>query len=326
MLSLARGHDVITALAGGVEALGDPAWADLLPFVSAAARENAERNQLYLVSAHSVSRALTEAAIPHVFSKGLAFFFDDPASLLWRTISDIDLLVKEADVRRASAVIRSLGYRQARPGATYNPRLHHHAAPLKDDQTGIFYELHTRMMQAPRHNPFTFEELLASSRVIQSGGLDVRVPSPEHRMFNLIAHAQISNWDYPMRQISVRSLLDAAELAHRHAVDWHVMASLFERIRAKSELMGFLVAAGRLIELKTGLEGSADLAAQRWADQSIAALERPAPRMLTALRVAGQYARMIAQHPQRLEMIYHYLSRPERLSQLIETLRGRFAL
>jgi hypothetical protein len=205
------------------------------------------------------------------------------------------------------------------------PRLHHHAAPLKDDQTGVFYELHTRMMQAPRHNPFSFDELLASSRIVESDGLDVRVPSPEHRMFNLIAHAQISNWDYAMRQISVRSLLDATELAHRHAVDWPAVVSLFERIGAKSELMGFLVAADRMMDLRTGLEGSADVAAHRWADQAIAALDRPAPRMVAALRVAGQYSRMIAQHPQRLEMIFHYLSRPGRLVQLFETLRGRLA-
>ena len=326
MMVLARSHDVLSAVAGGLARLEDIDWVDLLPFVSPAARDTEAGNRFYTQSARNASAALARASVPHVFSKGLAFFFDDPTSRTWRTVSDIDLLIDEADLPKATAVIQSLGYRQSRPGATYTPRLHHHAAPLQNDSTGVFYELHTRMMQAAHHNPFTFNDILAASRILHDDGLQVNVPSPEHRMFHLIAHAQISDWGYAMRRISIKSLLDAVELGCHHSIDWRVVAEYFRMIRAKPEFMGFLLAGHRLMGLETGLESRADATAQRWADQSIATLRVPASRAANALRVLAQYSRMVWQDPKRLEMIWHTCFTSGRASQLFGTVRSRIGI
>jgi hypothetical protein len=319
-LALANSHDVISAIADGIKNLDDPAWIDLLPFVSPATRNTESANYQYVRSAQLVSKALSDASIPHVFLKGLAFFIDDPSSLAWRTVSDIDLLLNEADLRDATNVIQSLGYRQSRPSATYSGRLHHHAAPLLDESTGVFYELHTRLMQVACHNPFTFKEILAESRVIQHDCLELRVPSPEHRMFHLIAHAQISNWGYAMRQIAIKSLLDAAELGRRHDVDWQAVARSFGLIRGEPEFMGFLLAAHRLMGLVTGFEAKADAAAMRWTDESIAALHSPTSRALNTARVLRQYLKMAWQDPQRLELIWHACTIPSRRKQMVESL------
>lgn len=59
-----------------------------------------------------------------------------------RPMRDIDFLVEEADLPRAEAVLRSLGYRQqsAHPAAMY--ATHHHSMPFYHPQRGVWVEVH----------------------------------------------------------------------------------------------------------------------------------------------------------------------------------------
>ncbi|MCS6926622.1 MAG: nucleotidyltransferase family protein, partial [Candidatus Binatia bacterium] len=69
-----------------------------------------------------------------------------------RPMRDIDFLVAEADLPRAEAVLRTLGYHQQSPYAAAMYATHHHSMPFYHSQRGVWVEVHRGLVsQQERH-------------------------------------------------------------------------------------------------------------------------------------------------------------------------------
>jgi hypothetical protein len=257
--------------------------------------------------------------------KGLATMLDDPEAMTWRHVSDIDMLVADPHLTRAAGILMADGLSRAEDLAGFDADLHHHYPPLVDDRTGLFVELHSRLMQHRWQDPISPQLLQERSRPVQFYGNLLRIPCPEHRIIHLIAHAQISNWGYVLRRISLRDVVEAARITARHGIDWDEVARAFRAIHAEPELYGFLCAAGDLLEMPWPCNPSERHRGEKWA--RMAAADLFAGRSLNALpRLVVNYLRILVRDPRRFGLIWRTIRSPGRRSYLWRVTLGRLGV
>lgn len=124
---------------------------------------------------------LDEAGIRSLVLKGVALahmlYAPNPE---WRSSSDIDLLIAEADLDRADALLRSKGYVRTSPAFQPPVRGRDMFLLLQKDfnylepLTGHQIELHFRLLGNPHCIPAKFEDLAAQSRLVETGSGAVR--------------------------------------------------------------------------------------------------------------------------------------------------------
>ena len=324
-LQLAGEHGVAPALAEGLRQLircGLP-WQDLQPIFEAVEVSNAQKNATLRRAALSIAQWLDTERIEAVFLKGAAFILEDETDAAWRTTTDLDILVPAEDVARAAEALRANGYRFAMDPSAYRPHLHHHYAPLVNDQTKTFVELHTRLMQDEADDLVCAEEICLRKQTVCCHDQAVSIPCPEHRMIHLIAHAQISNWGYPLRKVWLKDVLDAVELARGQELNWTDINEAFATIGATAQLDGFLAAAENMLGLAVPVALSRPQSARAWAEASIEAISIPERAGITTMRILSHYLQLFARNPARLSIIWQTLRDPARLQLLFDVNRQR---
>jgi hypothetical protein len=181
---------------------------------------NRQRNLLLQSQLVEAVGALNRAGIQPVLLKGAGILFSTPDEALGaRMMSDLDLLVEEAERPAADAVLASLGYHNAAgQHGVWRPQ---DAGVLELHGTG----------GGGLYGP----SILAAAQfaVISHGAARARLPSPTFRALHLILHDQIKEGDYWRGSIDLRHLHDLAGLAAQPGgVDWaHLDAILTGRLR-----------------------------------------------------------------------------------------------
>lgn len=324
-LEFAASQGVAPLLADGLRRMSDkPAgWSALLPMLEAAAQSNREQQRNFRAAAMKLALLLHGEGIAHVFLKGMAFLLEDQSEGAGRGLTDIDVLVDARDLARAAELLQAHGYRLGEDLGGYDAGVHHHYPALHDDGNGIFVELHLRLMQYGRQNAIATPDIFANAQHLLVDGVTFAIPSPTQRMFHLVAHAQISNLGHVLRRIALKDAADAMTLQAAHAIDWDDLRLSMGRIGAEAELLKFLLASHRLLDLPLPYPASAFQSAGTWADAAIAGLAAPAPKLRTSWRLAAHYARFFVSDPARARLMMRTLARPARLKDLIRINRGR---
>ncbi len=167
---------------------------------------------------------LTAAGIEHAVLKGGALLggvYPDPAL---RPIRDLDLLIRPADVARASALLITkcgcVPQSQVSGAALEDYTLHKHAEPLWNLAREVPIELHVRLVDKPRRGTggllFEPERLLARATSRKLGSRSLQCLAWPETLLHLIAHGvhdhQLNNG--PLL------LTDALAIARTDAVDW----------------------------------------------------------------------------------------------------------
>lgn len=227
-----------------------------------------------------VCQALNDRRIPSLVLKGPVlseYLFGD---LALRTSKDLDILVPEADVEKAEAVLLGLGFElhEDVPRILNNwKRKSHHLSYLHRG-VGIQVELHWRMNPDAMSEP-PFEELWARRRTSMLTGCPVYFPGNEDLFFYLATHGARHGW------FRLRWLCDIDRLA-RKPIDWHVVDSIFKSYKSKP-LGGQALLLARMLlgtPLSSGMEAlCAHAAAKRTAGGAlgfIKAMEKPNPKSL----------------------------------------------
>jgi hypothetical protein len=324
-LELAANHQVGPALYGGLRRTvkDSSIWLDLAPFVQMIEAENIQRNRMLHEEAIRVAALLNAKEIKSVFLKGGAVVLASTNFAPWRHVTDLDLLVNSYDASRAMSTLLQCGYHQQADHAGFDEGIHHHYPALYNPNSNAFIEFHVRLMQAEEENPFGMPEILKQAVRIERDGHKLLIPCPEHRMIHLIAHAQISNWGYVLRQIVLKDIVDAVELDSLQDINWSVVRKAFVDIRAEDKLMGFLWAAHRILQLRLPYFCSDCRRAEGWADEAVRAIYVRPSRWQTLTRVVTHYLTLFARNPTRLRIVWKTLRDPRRLRHLLSVNHGR---
>jgi hypothetical protein len=211
--------------------LADPAVdlavpAEVAEHLRREARESTVRSMQLGLELDRVLALLDGHGIPVVLLKGAALLelaYEHPGL---RPMVDLDLLVPEADVQRAHALVQGLGYQvaQARLSDDADERLAvaHHHFPLVGRHAQV--ELHHRILwERPSYDVAGVWE-----RSVPSPNQPPRrLPAPEDLVVHVSAHFALDR----MRrsESALRQLADLARTADRCALDWDAVVDRARR-------------------------------------------------------------------------------------------------
>ena len=207
---------------------------ELGAFLEAVHAANAERNgELYEELAAAVA-VLNRADIEPVLLKGTirlvdGLYPDDG----WRMLRDLDLLVPEPMMARASRALGEVGYASC---ALHN-EMRREAGPCQIDLHKEVFSGSTqlRLLQAG--------DILNDARSLPLGSGTVRVPSVEHQLVHLIGHSQIRHGGHASGRIDLRDRLEGAALVQwrRESIDWQAVSVRFVAAGYHRSLLSFVL-------------------------------------------------------------------------------------
>jgi hypothetical protein len=180
----------------------------------------------HLAVLRQIDVALTTPAIALKGALFAARYYPHPAT---RGTTDIDLLVAESDIDRATEALSVVGYEVADSPSqiAWSRREHHHLLLVRAQAPDL--ELH---FHAYRGFGVTLRtEMLAERSVQVDGFATIRVPSPEDELVYLAVHAAAHRfgrlaWLYDLRLMIERMSPAALETAAARARAWGVARAL----------------------------------------------------------------------------------------------------
>lgn len=254
---------------------GLPAEArDYLAFIH---DRNRQRNLLLRGQLLEAVAALNRSGIQPILLKGAAIIFSAPERKLGaRMMSDLDLLVEEAEQPVANAVLAALGYRAAEGQHEF----------WRPQDAGML-ELHGPGTVSGLDGPSIIDAANFSSATCDA--VQARLPSATLRALNLIVHDQIKDGDYWRGTIDLRHLYDLVELAQMpQGVDWLHLSRLMRSRLRRNAFETQLLALRELFDvpIPEGLGRRLVPRVQHW--RRMAQIRHP--RLAMPLRFAGAVA------------------------------------
>jgi hypothetical protein len=210
--------------------------ADLRDYLAALHASNAERNQRIRAELAQVADTFKAAHIRMLLLKGAAVLADDlygdPGA---RLMLDLDLLVPQADVLRAKALLLSCGYVHDDPDRleVQDGRIlsrGNHLTPVERPGSPVKIELHYRVLKGRGGQVLPPEQLWATAEQGRLDGRPVLLPAPTERLLHTTLHGTLPGKEF------IRSHLGLAHLAE--------FAALCSRLSARIDVPRFWQIAG----------------------------------------------------------------------------------
>lgn len=251
LFDLAEAHKVEALAAARAADAGLPArlGEDLGARIAAAQRTAVERGEMAARTLTMLATAFGDAGVPYFVIKGSVLAHEVYGAPERRRFSDIDVVVRAADVPRAEAVLERLGYRLGvwliargelsaperalaerltRQFAARHLAAHDWAAPPRRGLLAV--DLHWRI--APDRLPADENALWEHVRTLPLDGTTVPTLSPPAALLHLAAHAT----RHYLANFRLLHLCDLAWAAQRYASEWPATWALAERWRMRAHL------------------------------------------------------------------------------------------
>lgn len=176
-------------------------------------------------------QAIAETGIPVVYLKGFAFahsLYPDPDI---RTIGDIDILVRPADLDGLLAFLTSHGFEfDTLPMAPWGFISDASFMPLVSAEGDCNIDIHIQPDCYPAYRSLTVDDVFDGSTICTIAGTGVKFPCVEHAMLLCLTNAAKDKFGV----FSVRKLVDVAMLLKAGMpIDW----ALVERLAAEGSFM-----------------------------------------------------------------------------------------
>lgn len=271
---------------------------------------NRERNEFILDETLHIIGHLNAGGIQPILLKGAAYLatgvFCNPGE---RFLGDIDLLVPEGQVAEAVEILQGHGF-EPDYSDTFCLYRHHHF-PLRRPGS-VFIEIHHSLGLGPCNSVLSPKEVIDSAIPCNFGGIEAKIPSPEHLMVHLIMHSQMQHPYSERVWTPVRAMYDLVLLQRRfgEAIDW---ASIEGRFR-KARQLGLLVL--HILRVNEALGASIHLSPRVTALTRFRWQRRQLLRRIPALRYADPTYMFSEMLLRRLRVLRNMLKKAGGISDL----------
>jgi hypothetical protein len=268
LLSLAQRHALIPLLFFHLNRVAsDQVPPDQLKQLRDRSQSNAALNVLLTGEMVRLLELFEGNQIPAVPYKGPAIGVGIYGNLALRQFADLDILVPDTDVWKATELLVGQGYRAhfvipARKQSSFI-RLSY-VRLFKHDTEGTTVELHWRL--APRFfgAPFDTSKLWQSARRLELQGSRVRVPPPEDLILMLCIHGAKDCWE------KLEWVCGLTELIRSEAdVDWKRLLEHAKEIRCTKIVSLGLVLAHELLDAPVPAGVLSQLSSRKWLDSFV---------------------------------------------------------
>lgn len=204
----------------------DSVSGDVRSCLETAARAHAGRALFMSAELASILRALRTANIDAVALKGPAFAAFSGGGVTSRELTDLDVLIRPADIGRSVSSLSSLGYECPLPpqavASAWLPRATDEL-PLVARQGAVLLELHWSLAPSWFPAPVTAEDVLATVGEREFAGFPMSWP-PADRLFLIHAADGMKSGGS-----GVRWLADLLAILRAGGIDWQRTRAIAER-------------------------------------------------------------------------------------------------
>lgn len=220
--------------------------------LAAAARAHAGRALFMSAELVSILRALRTANIEAVALKGPAFAALSGDGLTSRELTDLDILIRAADIKRSVSSLSSLGYECPLPPqavtSAWLPRATSEL-PLVARHGAVLLELHWSLVPSWFPAPVTAEDVLATAGEREFAGFRISWP-PADQLFLIHAADGMKSGGS-----GIRWLADLLAILRAGGIDWQRTRAIAERNRGLNNVRVALAVADAL---SSGLAASVE--------------------------------------------------------------------
>ena len=177
------------------------------------------RSHIFRRICHDVLLLITKERFSAIVLKGTALAETVYGNPMLRHCHDIDILLPQAEMSRAAALLTSLGFRAvslgAEPGSDHLKMEHESDLPV---------ELHTRLFEVPYYN-VRLSEIRARTQSQVIAGVPAQILTPADNLLHVCGHAS-----YSCSRQSLRWVSDAWFIIDRHPhLDWDLLLDCARR-------------------------------------------------------------------------------------------------
>ncbi len=193
-----------------------------------------------------LAAALAPHRVPLMALKGLHLGHLVYASPALRSMSDWDVMVPEAHLGRAAAVVRAMGYAPLQDLKAAQTELEGHHLP-RMAKAGLGVEIHWRLADEDVPPLTTGDELWQRARPFP-GVPNGWVLCPEDALIHVCSHAALAH----LLTFGVRPLCDVRALLHTHGqtLDWNAIADRAKAWRCERAVAATLALASECLGLE----------------------------------------------------------------------------
>jgi len=235
-------------------------------------------------------RCFAEAGIQVLVTKGPALAvrcYGDPGM---RPYSDIDLVVREADIRRTTQAMLNLGYQSRISLTTIDAKKMPGEYAFRKLDTDLLIEFHTEQTFRYHPRPLQIEKLFARRTFVTIDGRSVPALSLEDELVLICVHGAKHFWERLMW------IADVAALISRQTPDWNRVLAISREVGAERILrLGLRLASGVLaawLPVDINAEVTSDRTVAKLAEQIKSRLCSPEPNAIGILQRAVFRIRM----------------------------------
>jgi hypothetical protein len=230
----------------------DSVSGDVRSCLKAAAHAHAGRALFLSAELVSILRALRSANIEAVALKGPAFAALSGDGLTSRELTDLDVLIRPADIERSVSALSSLGYECPLPpqavASAWLPRATNEL-PLIARHGAILLELHWRLAPSWFPAPVTAEDVLATAGEREFAGFRMSWPHADQLFLIHVADGMKSGGS------GVRWLADLLAILRAGGIDWQRTRAVAEHNKGLNNVRVALAVADAL---SSGLAASCE--------------------------------------------------------------------
>jgi hypothetical protein len=272
VISIADLHHVLPTMATGLQRAADldPALEAVSSFVNEMVRAQLQSNASIARELAELVVNLNQVGVLPLILKGGAFIAEGHfAPSKWRFMSDIDILVRSADVEMTISTLSRTGY--TNKPEIYRADEDNHLPGFFSPHRTAVVEVHTSLLARPTKLPLGTEQVFERAKMIDARGLRAFVPDVNDRLMHLIAHGSVEGHQFRRRHVILRECLDFYHLADR--VNLKGVEVSFIEAGLSSEYFSFLAIVEFFLMRQHSIETTRYLG---WVQQTLRALASPA--------------------------------------------------
>lgn len=212
---------------------------EFMEMVKKAYHENIARNMFLYYELQRILEFFRSKRIKAILLKGAAlakFMYGD---IGLRSMSDLDILVKQEDLDKTKEIMLRLDYisekdRQEEPNKT---KEHHHIPVYKHREKNIVVEIHWNISESSLG--IEMKPWWKRAQPVKLNACDVLIPSPEDMIIHLCIHLYNHGYD---NRIFLRNLCDINETLrnHREDINWNLLRNLTEEYSIHKQVYSVL--------------------------------------------------------------------------------------
>ncbi len=195
----------------------------LTPFLQGDRFAAIAENKLHFDALHDIETAFTNANLSLTLLKGMALAQSVYGDSSWRTMSDIDILVQDSEMKTAVFIMQELGYnpseKESRPASLQ--ALGQGEIPLNKAGTPFLIELHWTALHGwwlQRTTNIDNDDIWQRRQPLTETTWQL---SPEDTILNIAVHLTVN---HQLGMSVVRGLVDVAMVAKTQTVSWQLVA------------------------------------------------------------------------------------------------------